>query len=212
MKHISLLSIIICSFFATTLYAEETHDFENQAWYKSKEINTAINFSKKYNEKCLSMDNPDKNCKFLEKEISDNFNNSILDNEAVEYITLQVHPDYEKYSQVEYASFLDFKKNLAELAINGKNAYIQKLLNSKYFLKNEKSEDVIAFKKDLRQLASFHKTYTNSVCSLGNTYFNPGSGAENSVLSCLSEYNLNYLSSLNDAIVNLEGTIMQTEN
>lgn len=198
MKKFFLLTALVSSLFTTTVHAEEQIDFENQSWYNSKEVIAAILAGHTYNDQCLFSEKTTASCSKLEQKIADQFNNSSLDENAVEYITLKVHPNYKEYNNIEHSSFNGLRMVVAEFAIKGKTAYINSLLKTEYFAKKAKDEEIISLKEDLNRSELLHSDYANSVCRIENSYFNHGSGEGNAVMYCLSNYHLRYLSALSN--------------
>lgn len=204
MKNIFLLTTIVGSLFATALHAEEQIDFKNQIWYNSKEINSVISAAKNYNDNCSFENEMTSACKNLENKIADQFKNSLLDENAVEYVVLKVHPNYEKYSNIEYSYFNSLRQKLSEFAIKGKTSYIEKLLKTGQLAKKGRGEEAISFKKDFSESTKLHKDYVYSVCAISAVHFNSGSGLVNEVTGCISDYNLQYLSALENSALPLE--------
>lgn len=204
MKKVSLLTTIVSSLFATALHAEEQIDFKNQSWYNSKEITSVISAAKNYNDNCSFENEMTSACKNLGNKIADQFNNPLLDENAVEYVVLKVHPNYQKYSNIEYSYFNGFRQTVSEFAIKGKTSYIEKLLRTSQLAKKGRGEEAITFKKDFSESNKLHEDYVYSVCAIRAVHFNYGSGLENEVRGCISDYNLQYLSALQNSAITLE--------
>lgn len=206
MRFIYLL--LLGALFTTVIHAEDEREYKNQSWYNSKELKKVIILANKYDQNCLSFDDVESNisCKKVEAEISGQFNNLLLDDSAVHYISEQVHPNYKKYSQIEHSSFVYLKMKLSEFAVQGKSFYIENLLNSQKVSKN-KDIDVSDFKSVFLKSGLNHRSYTSSVCAMGNSYFNSGSGSGIATSFCLTVYNLKYVAALNEVASALEGKI-----
>ena len=189
LKKLLFLSLV---FFMKPAFAENPYEgFIYKSWYQGPDIESLLT-----EVRALS-DCTEKECTQHTLAIKKLFQANKLDASAIKYAIEQVYPNLENEANVAQIIGYNFENFLVNLAIDGKEKYLDMLFYTADFKKHPEHTKLMEEYENIRVR---REMYVNSLCFLGSNLISNGSLYPNLYARCVTEKNHDYLNVIEETI------------